>query len=89
MQLQELKIYRTESYQTPANTLKASATFKGPDGQIEMELSPGFIVDVIHLIQDDAAKRAKRLASAVPSAIKDAESDAILLEVDRPLQLGE
>lgn len=88
MKLKTLTISRRESWENEGGTLKAIANFEGPDGKIEMDLAPGFIVRVLALIEEDAAQRAKRLASSVKSAMADAVDTARLIEVDQPLALA-
>ena len=87
MKLTTLTIRRRESYENNGGTLGAEAVFAGPGGKIEVELSPGFIVRVLALIEEDAAEKAKRLASSVQSAMTDAVDSARLIEVDRPLAI--
>jgi hypothetical protein len=87
MKLTTLTIRRRESYENNGGTLGAEAVFSGPGGKIEVELSPGFIVRVLALIEEDAAEKARRLASSVQSAMTDAVDSARLIEVDRPLAI--
>lgn len=88
MQLTRLTIRRRETYESSGGTLSADANFEGPGGKIELELSPGFIVRVLALIEEDAANRAKRLAASVETAMVDAVDTARLVECDKPLQLA-
>jgi len=87
MKLKTLTIQRRESWENDGGSLKATANFEGPDGKMEMDLAPGFIVRVLALIEEDAAQRAKRLASSVKSAMADAVDTARLIEVDQPLAI--
>lgn len=88
MQLKSLTIRRRESYESNGGQLVADATFDGPGGTINLELAPGFIVRVLSLIEEDAAERAKRLASAVQTAMIDAIDTARLTQVDvKPLAI--
>jgi hypothetical protein len=87
MQLKKLTIARRESYETNGGSLYAEALFEGPGGKIEIDLAPGFIVRVLALIEEDAAERAKRLASSVQTAMIDCIDTARLIESDKPLQI--
>lgn len=89
MKLTRLTIRRRESYESAGGTLSADANFEGPGGKIELELSPGFIVRVLALIEEDAAQRAKRLAASVETAMVDAVDTARLIEIDKPLAISE
>lgn len=88
MQLKTLTIRRRESYESNGGSLFAQALFEGPGGKIEIELAPGFIVRVLALIEEDAAERAKRLASSVQTAMIDCIDTARLIESDKPLQIA-
>jgi hypothetical protein len=88
MQLKSLTIRRRESYESNGGQLTADAVFDGPGGTINVELAPGFIVRVLSLIEEDAAERARRLASAVQTAMIDAIDTARLVQVDaKPLAI--
>ncbi|HEY6018395.1 MAG TPA: hypothetical protein VIY48_00390 [Candidatus Paceibacterota bacterium] len=87
MKLKTLTIKRAETWESEPGTLKAVANFEGPDGKIELELAPGFIVRVLALIEEDAAMRAKRIGASVQSAMTDAVDTARLIEVDKPLAI--
>lgn len=87
MKLKTLTIKRAETWESEAGTLKAVANFEGPDGKIELDLAPGFIVRVLALIEEDAAMRAKRIGASVQSAMTDAVDTARLIEVDKPLAI--
>ena len=87
MKLTQLTIRRRETYEKNGGQLCADANFEGPDGKIELELAPGFIIRVLALIEEDAAERAKRLAKSVQTAMIDAIDTAKLIEVDKPLAI--
>jgi len=87
MRLETLTIHRRSSYEPNGGMLTATANFEGPGGKIEVELAPGFIVNVLTLIENDAALRAKRIAQGVKSAMNDAVGDSRLLEADKPLEI--
>jgi hypothetical protein len=89
MQLKTLTIRRRESYESGSGSLYAEAMFEGPGGKIEVELAPGFIVRVLSLIEEDAADRAKRLASSVQTAMIDCIDTARLIESDKHLQIAQ
>lgn len=86
MKLKTLTIRRAEDWESKSG-LTATANFEGPDGKIELDLAPGFIVRVLALIEEDAALRAKRLASGVQSAMTDVIDSARLIEADKPLAI--
>lgn len=87
MKLKSLTIRRAEDWESKSGVLSATANFEGPDGKMELDLAPGFIVRVLALIEEDAILRAKRLGAAVQSAVTDAVDTARLIEVDRPLAI--
>lgn len=87
MKLKTLTIRRAEDWESKSNMLSATANFEGPDGKMEIELAPGFIVRVLALIEEDAALRAKRLGASVQTALVDAADTARLIEADRPMAL--
>jgi hypothetical protein len=87
MKLKTLTIRRSEEWESKSGVLMATANFEGPDGKIELDLAPGFIVRVLALIEEDAALRAKRLGASVQSALTDAVDTARLIEVDRPIAI--
>jgi len=88
MKLKTLTIRRAEDWESKSGALSATANFEGPDGKMELDLAPGFIVRVLALIEEDAALRAKRLASSVKTAMIDAVDTARLIQADQPLALA-
>ena len=73
MKLKSISIRRTESYQTPANTLVGTVDLLDEQGgALTIVLSPATIVKFAQLVQAEVQARAREQANKVPLAFSDA-----------------
>lgn len=72
MKLKQFNIRRTESYQTPSNTLVGTVTLVDEaQGEQTVVLSPATIVKVLTLIQNDVTTKAREQANKAGLALVD------------------
>jgi hypothetical protein len=81
MKVKELRIHRTESYETPGNTLVGYVELAGESGTQKIRLSATTIGQVFMLILKDAARTAEENASQVPRAIEESVNERLVLEM--------
>lgn len=79
LKFKSLSIRRTESYQTPANTLQGVAEFIDEDnGAISTTLDQHTLIRLMDVMKDCAAARAKQMAKNTGSAFNDAVAELTL-----------
>lgn len=79
LKFKSLTVKRTESYQTPANTLVAVAEFIDEDnGAISTILDQATVIQLMEVMKGCAAARAKQLAKHTSSALDDAAAELTL-----------
>jgi hypothetical protein len=81
MKVKELRIHRTESYETPGNTLVGYVELAGDNGTQKIRLSATTIGQVFMLILKDATRTAQDNAALVPRAIEESANERLVLEM--------
>ena len=81
MKVKELRIHRTENYETPANTLVGYVELAGENGTQKLRLSATTIGQVFLLILKDASRTAESNAAQVPRAIEESANERLVLEM--------
>lgn len=80
MIFKSLTIRRTESYQTPANTLVGTVDMVDEGGSaITVALSYTAIISILGIIQDEAKQRALAAAKKTGYALQDACAELAIL----------
>jgi hypothetical protein len=81
MKMKELRIQRTESYQTPANTLVGTVNLVDEGlGAQTIVLSPQSIIKICNLIQAEVQARAMVQARAAGEAMTNAIGELEMIE---------
>ena len=76
MKFHSLQIRRTESYQTPANTLVGTVTLtEEGGGQQTVTLSSQMLVRLCMILQEHVAQRAQEQAEQAGSAMSEAVAE--------------
>ena len=75
MKFKALTIRRTESYQTPANTLQGTVDLVGDTGAQTITLSAGAIINILAVIQKEVEGTAKYNAKLAHAAMMDAAGE--------------
>ena len=76
LKLKSIDIHRTESYQTPANTLVGTVNLLDEQGgALTIVLSPTSISKFASLITAEIQARARAQANEVPQAMLDAHAE--------------
>lgn len=78
MQVKELQISRTASYDTPANTIVGVVNLTSEYGEQKIRLSSVSISKIFELIKQDVQKTASRNASMVSEAIENGAAEPLL-----------
>ncbi len=80
MKLKSLTIKRTESYQTPANTLVGTVDLiEEGGGAMTIVLSPASIIKICDLLQEEVSRRAQLSARLAADSMREAASELSLL----------
>lgn len=81
LKFKSLTVKRTESYQTPANTIQGVVEFIDEDnGAISTTLDHSTLMRLIGVMKDCAAARAKQLAKSTSAALDDATAELVLAD---------
>lgn len=79
MKLKSLRIHRTESYQTPANTLVGLVELINEEqGAMQLRLSNATLMKICELCQADVTRQAQLQARAAAESMADASSELAL-----------
>jgi hypothetical protein len=79
MKLKSITIKRTESYQTPSNTLVGTVELLDEGGgAMTIVLSPGMLSKFVALAATEVANRASAQARMVPEAMLEAKDELLL-----------
>jgi hypothetical protein len=81
MQVKEVKIHRTASYDTPSNTLIGTVEISGETGSQTIRLSAATIGHIFMLLIKDAQSTATMNASLVTRALEEGANERLILEM--------